>query len=439
MDELQGFHHTHRRGLHGKRLLKHGGVDSPLYDASEEDNDGKGDEASSLSGSYNPQRRPAMIPDPSPSLNVGDGRQLNLPLTTHDPNHHSAQAVAPNVQSNISETLRRERADSPTYDGDVESSTTGNKDPHTASPDTIISPSLSTVQGRLIDPRSDDSTASSATSWKFSKGSHSPPRAGETKSHRGSLHSPRNAPSVSLPSAACEPESTTVPPNLHVPSAYTVDDIRAYVQAAIDQDPSAGRTYRPKPPPKGRPVRVYADGVYDIFHFGHALQLRQAKLSFPSVHLLVGVSSDELCSEHKSRTVMTHAERCESVRHCRWVDEIVPDAPWVVDQAFMDKHRIDYVAHDDDPYKGSDGSDDLYHYVKMTGQFIPTRRTPGVSTSELLERIVAGYREGDWDAKLVKIGHPELTSRAPSRATSRPESRVGGLQPLDGPQVDSSK
>lgn len=384
----------------------------------EEDNDGKGDEASSLSGSYNPQRRPAMIPDPSPSLNVGDGRQLNLPLTTHDPNHHSAQAVAPNVQSNISETLRRERADSPTYDGDVESSTTGNKDPHTASPDTIISPSLSTVQGRLIDPRSDDSTASSATSWKFSKGSHSPPRAGETKSHRGSLHSPRNAPSVSLPSAACEPESTTVPPNLHVPSAYTVDDIRAYVQAAIDQDPSAGRTYRPKPPPKGRPVRVYADGVYDIFHFGfvyfskilvqdthyslcrHALQLRQAKLSFPSVHLLVGVSSDELCSEHKSRTVMTHAERCESVRHCRWVDEIVPDAPWVVDQAFMDKHRIDYVAHDDDPYKGSDGSDDLYHYVKMTGSC----RIWNISPPSLIGIISRAVHPDSKDARRLDVG-----------------------------------
>lgn len=82
---------------------------------------------------------------------------------------------------------------------------------------------------------------------------------------------------------------------------------------------------------------------------------------------MVGVCSDELCSEHKSRTVMTHTERCESVRHCRWVDEIISDAPWVINQEFIDKHRIDYVAHDDDPYKGSDGSDDVYHYVKTTG------------------------------------------------------------------------
>jgi len=41
----------------------------------------------------------------------------------------------------------------------------------------------------------------------------------------------------------------------------------------------------------------------------HALQLRQAKLSFPHVYLLVGVNSDEDVEHYKSRCVMSHAER----------------------------------------------------------------------------------------------------------------------------------
>jgi choline-phosphate cytidylyltransferase len=45
------------------------------------------------------------------------------------------------------------------------------------------------------------------------------------------------------------------------------------------------------------------------------------------------------------------------------------------------------------------------------GKFIPTRRTPGVSTSELLERIVKGYRRRDFDKKLATMGHAELMAQ----------------------------
>lgn len=34
----------------------------------------------------------------------------------------------------------------------------------------------------------------------------------------------------------------------------------------------------------------------------------------------------------------------------RWVDEVIPDAPWVLDQEFLEKHKIDYVAHDSLPW-----------------------------------------------------------------------------------------
>ncbi|KAI5993705.1 hypothetical protein F5J12DRAFT_858454 [Pisolithus orientalis] len=279
----------------------------------------------------------------------------NRPTPLHS---KSGAARAGGRHQLASSMLSDDGIDSQTYDGDVESSITARAGHH-GHPGLRHSSSTSTLTSQI-----DDSRVHSAV------------------------------PQLSIQEPA--PFNT---------ASLTPHDIQSFVRRAIEGEP--GRLYRINPPPTDRPVRIYADGVYDLFHFGHALQLRQAKLSFPNVYLLVGVSSDEDVRHHKCRSVMSYTERCEAVRHCRWVDEVVADAPWILDPAFLEKWKIDYVAHDEQPY-GAEGHDDVYAFVKQQGKFLPTRRTPGVSTSDLLARIVSGYRNRDFDEKLEKMGHSEL-------------------------------
>jgi len=159
-------------------------------------------------------------------------------------------------------------------------------------------------------------------------------------------------------------------------------DIQTYVRRALDSASDRMIVHRPE----HRTMRVYVDGTFDMFNVAHALQLRQAKLSFPSVHLAVGVFSDDLCQTYQTHIPIRtpHAERCEVVRHCRWVDEVISDAPWVVDDQFFFQRKLDFLALDEgtsvDPVcdkwrlKG-------YDALKGIGRVIPTRRTAGVTAT----------------------------------------------------------
>lgn len=158
-------------------------------------------------------------------------------------------------------------------------------------------------------------------------------------------------------------------------------------------------------------------------------QLEQAKTAFPDVYLLVGVTGDEETHKRKGLTVLNGEERAETVRHCKWVDEVVPDCPWIVTPEFLYEHRIDFVAHDDIPY-GADEGDDIYAPIKAQGKFLVTQRTEGVSTTSIITKWVPFLFLPILPAKPSSIirDYEKYIARQLSRGTSRQELNVSWLK-----------
>ena len=72
----------------------------------------------------------------------------------------------------------------------------------------------------------------------------------------------------------------------------------------------------------------------------------QAKNIFKDAYLIVGACNDKVATNLKGKTVLNEKERYESLRHCRYVDEIITDAPIIITEKFINEHKIDFVAQD---------------------------------------------------------------------------------------------
>lgn len=104
-------------------------------------------------------------------------------------------------------------------------------------------------------------------------------------------------------------------------------------------------------------------------------------------YLVVGVHSDEEILENKGPTVMNMRERMAAVAACKWADLPVPGAPYVTDPYWMDQYGCTFVVHGDDVTTDATG-EDCYRVVKAASRFKIVKRTPGISTTDLVGRML---------------------------------------------------
>jgi glycerol-3-phosphate cytidylyltransferase-like family protein len=82
---------------------------------------------------------------------------------------------------------------------------------------------------------------------------------------------------------------------------------------------------------------------------------------------------------------MTMEERVGVVRGCRYVDEVIAEAPLRVTRDFVERHGIDLVVHGDDFDR--ERLLRMYGEPEEMGILRTVPYTPGISTTEILARL----------------------------------------------------
>ena len=130
------------------------------------------------------------------------------------------------------------------------------------------------------------------------------------------------------------------------------------------------------------------DGAFDVMHYGHMNAFRLGKSL--GTHLIVGVNSDESITQCKGPPLMNDNERLTMVEGCKFVNDVVPNCPYIMTSEYLDyiftTYNVDYVVHGDDPCI-VDGKD-VYASAKRLGRYRSIPRTEGVSTTDIVGRML---------------------------------------------------
>ena len=135
-------------------------------------------------------------------------------------------------------------------------------------------------------------------------------------------------------------------------------------------------------------IKVYAGGVFDMFHYGHVRYLENAK-KLGDI-LIVGLLTDEGTARYKPRKpIMTYLERWEVIRALKCVDYIVrqddTDPTDTLRRLKIEHNWIfDIMCRGTDYKKISQGT----KFIEANGgKVVRIPYTEGISSSEIKKRI----------------------------------------------------
>ena len=134
-------------------------------------------------------------------------------------------------------------------------------------------------------------------------------------------------------------------------------------------------------------LRIYTDGVYDMFHRGHLESFKEIKKLYPNCRIVVGLISDSDCESYKRVPIISQEDRFEILKAIRYIDEVIFPAPLVLTNTFIVQNNLDIIVHGFADATDKDKQTDFFKIPIEMGIFQEIPYWKNQSTSQIIQNI----------------------------------------------------
>ena len=149
-------------------------------------------------------------------------------------------------------------------------------------------------------------------------------------------------------------------------------------------------------------LKIYFDGIFDLFHKGHLLHLNKIKKMFnKEIFLIVGVIDDATATNYKRKPIINQEKRKKILESCIFVDKVIITNILNITKKFIKDNNIDYIVHAFSNKEDEEKQLDFYKIPKEMNIFVPIDYNKGTSTTEIIN-------SGSWQDIWEKKGNNEI-------------------------------
>ena len=132
-------------------------------------------------------------------------------------------------------------------------------------------------------------------------------------------------------------------------------------------------------------VRVYMDGIFDLFHRGHIEAVKKC-LNFGD-EIIIGLVSDQDAQIYKRLPIIGENDRLEILKNIKLVKEIIFPCPLIITKNFIIKNKIDIIVHAFNNESDYEKQKDFFQIPIKMGIFRKISYYTPISTTSIINKI----------------------------------------------------